>query len=56
MSTISHPRDKTFYNLQAADISLTTYDNVQGSPSKLKYSFGVSKNARFPAVKLRGHE
>ena len=56
MSTVQHPRQKTFYNVNVADVSHTTYDNVSGSPTKLKYSFGVSKTDRFPRIKLRNHE
>jgi len=56
MSTVQHPRQKTLANVSIGDVGLTTYDNVQGSPSKLKYSFGMSKANRFPRIKLRNHE
>ena len=56
MSIISHPRKSTFCKEQVADVSHTTYDRVSGSPTKLKYSFGMSKAIRFPKVKLKNHE
>ena len=56
MSIISHPRRSTYCKTAVADVSHMTYDNVSGSPTKLKYSFGISKAIRFPKVKLRNHE
>mmetsp|Transcript_2214 Transcript_2214/g.3328 ORF Transcript_2214/g.3328 Transcript_2214/m.3328 type:complete len:132 (-) Transcript_2214:1280-1675(-) len=35
---------------------LTTYDTLSTSPTKLKYSFGLSKDKRFPSVKKTHHE
>ena len=56
MSIVNHPRGATFCKQAVADVTQTTYDNVSGSPTKLKYSFGMSKATRFPKVKLRNHE
>jgi len=46
MTTEFHPKMPDKSNIS---YELTTYDNVSGSPSKLKYKFG-SEN-RFPSVK-----
>lgn len=56
MSIISHPRGATFCKQTISDVNHTTYDNVSGSPTKFKYSFGMSRATRFPKVKLRNHE
>lgn len=53
MSTIAHPRDKTYCNTNLGEVSYTTFNQVSGSPTKLQYSFGMSKTIRFPTVKLK---
>ena len=53
MSTISHPREKSYYNPNLAEVSYTTFDRVSSSPTKQQYSFGISRTIRFPTVKLR---
>ena len=57
MSTIEHPKyiDTSFKGPDHIT-QLTTYDLVSTSPSKLKYTFGVSKNPRFKKPVLKGHE
>ena len=57
MSTIEHPKfiDTSFKGPEY-QTQLTTYDLVSTSPSKLKYTFGVSKNPRFKKPVLKGHE
>ena len=52
MTSIGHPKFPSQRGRGSFD--LTTYDNVSGSPSKLKYSFG--KESRFPSVSRRAHE
>lgn len=34
---------------------VTSYDHVNNSSAKQKYSFGLSKNARFPSLKKNIH-
>ena len=51
MTSINHPKLPSQRDRGSFD--LTTYDQISGSPSKLKYSFG--KQSRFPSVKHR-HE
>ena len=53
MSTISHPREKSYYNPNLAEVSYTTFDRVSTSPAKQQYSFGISRTIRFPTVKLK---
>lgn len=53
MSTIQHPRDKTYCSPNLGEVSYTTFNNVSTSPAKQQYSFGISKTIRFPSVKLR---
>ena len=56
MSTIPHPKFiNTSFKGQDYDSTLTTYDLVSTSPTKLKYSFGNSKSERFPKV-IKKHE
>jgi hypothetical protein len=46
MTTEFHPK---LPNKNNVAYELTTYDSVSGSPSKLKFSFGLGN--RFPSVK-----
>ena len=52
MTSVGHPKLPSQRGRGSFD--LTTFDNVSGSPSKLKYSFG--KGTRFPSVNRRTHD
>ena len=51
MSTIQHPKfTQSSFKGPEYQTTLTTYDLVSTSPSKLKYTFGNGKGDRFPKV------
>jgi hypothetical protein len=52
MTSVGHPKFPSHRGRGSFD--LTTFDNVSGSPSKLKYSF--AKGTRFPSVNRRTHD
>jgi len=52
-----HPKfNLTINTSKGKETMLTTYDTLSTSPTKLKYSFGLSKDKRFPSVKKTHHE
>jgi len=54
MTTVLHPRHVHLKDEPEARTELlTTFDRVTNSPTKQKYSFGISKSKRFPSVKQR---